>query len=575
MYLANKVPMMFRAQTNGRCQLQRIQQEVSEQDCQRWAKEWVEKADSQPPEFGNDVQVKSYEINWRVVTNGGQDDGIVRPVIGARGYPYYPGTSMKGAFRRACTQQQAERYCGYPVGNGDYAPGILRFHGGYPANNNWQTNLVDLVHPQQKRQVKDVKDNEGSRAFAQISLYQPTLKFGISSTIPLEDSEWETIWQIWEKALSAGIGCRVSAGYGQPKQKQANLSYQPRLKGQGMASQLLNGEGEFRPNMFKAALRGHALRLFGGLTTPEKADSLVDQLFGGVKGQGTVGLLGVTFQTDHLELDEFGRGPFRTPTYDVEGQLCFSLTQSLSKEKKKALQKVVKALTRFAMVFGGFGKSWRRADHRLFFQDYYEHEEGKPLIGCHWQWSGEASQLNNTRYGLRNLNKLSSFIEKVRNDLSEWMQLQGITPDPNHYAQQWREAWHPEKVQVWGRIAEDAEDSRAIEWFHQPYRRAIPEADIPEGNIKQSSLTGYIGQIGRIWHRMYPRIKLLQNKNDPNDIKIKPTSQYFELLTIFPSDKKDDEDEEDDDYKKEKHFLDFLEQEQQQKQDMFTKLWGN
>ena len=101
--ITRKVPMMFRAQVGGRCQLQRIQQNVDEQDAQRWVSEWVEKTDAKPPEFGQDVQVRSYPINWRFVTNGGQDDGIVRPVIGARGYPYYPGSSIKGAFRHHCT----------------------------------------------------------------------------------------------------------------------------------------------------------------------------------------------------------------------------------------------------------------------------------------------------------------------------------------------------------------------------------------------------------------------------------------------------------------------------------------
>lgn len=557
--LAKKVPMMFRAQIGGRCQLQRIQQNVQEQDVERWTSEWVERTDFRPPEFGEGVRVQSYPINWRFVTNGGQDDGIVRPVIGARGYPYYPGSSMKGAFHRVCTQEQAQRYCGQDLNNGDFAPGILRFHGGYPVDDSWQQRLVDIIHPQQDWQVTG---KQSSSAFAQISLYQPTLQFGISSTISLEESEWETIWKLWKKALSSGIGCRVSAGYGQPQTQTDNLPYQPQLKGQGMAAKLLNGEGEFRPNMFKAALRGHALRLFGGLTTAEQAESLVQDLFGGVKGEATVGLLAVTFQfsPENLTLETFGQGAYAVPAYDVKGKLSFSLTQTLSEEEKTALMKVIKALTRFAMVFGGFGKSWRRADHRLFYPDYYE-QGSKPLIGCHWQWEGENTLLNNTRYGVRKLDQVPEFIKKVRNDLKAWMTLRGVSPT-NNYAQSWREAWHPDKVQVWGRIADDKEDSRVIEWLHQPYRRAIPEAKIQEGSIYQSSVTGKMGNIGRIWHRMYPVVKLLKSRNDPNDIKARSTAQYFELLTFFPSSSPDD---------KENQFREFLESEQQ----MFEKLWGN
>lgn len=559
--ILNKVPMMFRAQIDGRCQLQRVRQNVDEQDAERWVSEWIEKTDSQPPEFGEDVRVQSYPINWRFVTNGGQDDGIVRPVIGARGYPYYPGSSMKGAFRRCCTSEQVQRYCGRDLGKGDFAPGILRFHGGYPTDTRWQDQLLDIIHPQQTWQVQK---NQSGSAFAQISLYQPTLKFGISSTISLEESEWETIWNIWKKALSAGIGCRVSAGYGQPQQKRSNVSYKPQLKGRGMAAKLLTGEGEFRPNMFKAALRGHALRLFGGLTTEKNAEALVQQLFGGVQNGATVGLVMVSFQVnpEQLEMSEFGQGAFAVPAYDVTGQLCFSLTQSLEEEEEKALIQVIKALTRFAMVFGGFGKSWRRADHRLFYPEYYKGGGQKPLIGCHWQWVGENTVLNNTRYGVRRLDQVPAFIDKVQQDLKGWMKLQGIEPTVGDYAISWREVWHLQTVQVWGRVAQDAEDCRAIEWLHRPYRPRVSRQYNDEGTIYKSSVTGSMGNIGRIWHRMYPLVHLEPNPDNPRQLIPKPTRRYLELLTFFPSDYPDQQEEK---------FLDFLEDEQE----MFKLLWGS
>jgi CRISPR-associated protein Cmr6 len=153
-----KVPMMFQAQIEGRCQIQRIDPEKKKngetQDCDRWADEWIAKVDQQlPPRSG--LQTREWTFTWRVLTNSGIDDGVIRPVIGARGYPYYPGSSMKGLFRRACTPEQADRYCGKPLPDKDWEPGILRFHGGYPINDNWTTQLVDIVHPQQGRQVKD------------------------------------------------------------------------------------------------------------------------------------------------------------------------------------------------------------------------------------------------------------------------------------------------------------------------------------------------------------------------------------------------------------------------------------
>ncbi len=85
----------------------------------------------------------------------------------------------------------------------------------------WTEHLLDIVHPQQNWQVKE--DVRTSGAFVQISLYKPTLQFGISSTTP--DVDWDEVWHIWEKALATGLGCRVSAGYGQPEQQTGEILY--------------------------------------------------------------------------------------------------------------------------------------------------------------------------------------------------------------------------------------------------------------------------------------------------------------------------------------------------------------
>ncbi|OLP16926.1 hypothetical protein BST81_18220 [Leptolyngbya sp. 'hensonii'] len=268
---------------------------------------------------------------------------------------------MKGVFRRACTESQAARYCGAPIGDGDYAPGLLRFHGGYPTDTRWTEHLVDLVHPQQNRQIKQ---DDRSSAFVQISLYKPEIQVGMSSTAPLPESEWEEIWAIWGRGISMGLGCRVCAGYGQPETHTGNVLYRAQLIGQGQAAKLLDGTGEFRPNMFRATIRGHALRLFGGLTDASTADRLVDQLFGSAMDKGTVGLLGMGFRDADLQLDAFGKDAYALTTYAVKGELTWLLTQHVSEAEDQALKKLIVALTRFAMLLGGFGKSWRRADQQ-------------------------------------------------------------------------------------------------------------------------------------------------------------------------------------------------------------------
>ena len=525
---AQKVPMLFRAQVNGRCQIQRLVPRAPEQDATRWTSEWVKKTYPQLREPAEFVQTRTYNLTWRFITNSGMDDGIIRPVIGAKGWPYYPGSSMKGIFRRACTKEQAERYCGKSL-NDNLQPGILRFHGGYPTDTAWTKNLVDIVHPQQNWQVKYNKKDVG--AFIQISLHKPELRFGISSRTPLEDSEWETIWGIWEKAISTGIGSRVCAGYGQPNKHTGNLLYRTRLKGQGQAAKLIDGTGEFRANIFRAAVRGHALRIFGGLTDADTADRIVNNLFGGIQGEAIIGLLGMSFRVLKDNPGSFGTGGYIQPTYDIEGELSWLLARKLpNSEQEQALKKLIAKLTQFAMVFGGFGKSWRRADHRLFYEEYYENPH-KSLIGCHWEWLGDRSLALDVQ--VRKLEHVKGFIDKVSQIAKEWMELQGITPNPNQKLP-WREVWHPDKVQVWGREAENQEDSQAIFWLHGPYQEEIRGIQ-PEGSIKRSSLTGQMGQIGRLWHRMYPVVRLVRNRQDPEG---KPyplkTPKYLEILTLFP-----------------------------------------
>lgn len=570
-----KVPMMFRAQAPGRSQLQYIDPDKTKkkekQDVHYWVDEWTDKAELIAGENARDIetetfQAKSYEISWRFITNGGQDDGILRPVIGASGIPFYPGSSMKGAFRQACEKAEdageipagtCNLYCG---NESEITPGLLRFHGAYPTND-WTERLLDLVHPQQGWQVmtrETHKKPKGESAYAQVSLYQPTLRFAISCDRPLTPDKWREIWQIWEGAIASGLGSKVSTGYGQINKTTHPIIYRATLKGKGPAAKLIDGNGEFRPNIFRGALRGHALRIFGGLTESETAKKLVEELFGDIQNKdATVGLLGFQFKAFKLEIKDFSSGKYTQPAYQVEGELTWFFNRPLDDpEKIKILKQLVAKLMQFAMIFGGFGKSWRRVDHRQFFKRYYEDDPDKGLIGCHWEWWGDNSKRRNVQ--VKDLARISHFIEKVRQIAREWIQSQNQPLQNAEWADNWREAWHPSRVQVWGRIADDAEDSVAIKWFHAAYQTKILNHEL-EKSIYQSSVTGTINVIGRIWHRMYPVILLQKNPDEPKKPKVKPTCRYLELITIFPDDSKECDD-----------FLQFL----NTNPENFEKLWG-
>ena len=212
-----QIPMMYRAQVSGRCSLQFA---GNNEDLEQWRDEWVypnSNNKNQPryqhkePTLG--IVDKSYRIKiefpYRLFSNCGQDS-ILRPALGKNGIPFIPGSSIKGLFRRACTSEQAIKYCG---DNKQLVPGILRFHRAYPIGD-WagtkqvsirrnrqiisetRYRIIDVIHPQQKRQV----EGGGSpKALASISFYQPTCIFELSSSNT--DIKWKEVEEILLKAL--------------------------------------------------------------------------------------------------------------------------------------------------------------------------------------------------------------------------------------------------------------------------------------------------------------------------------------------------------------------------------------
>lgn len=552
----DRVPLMFQAQLEGRG---KIQYAGDAGPASEWVKQWLEccppvpessdesvplwqrgrtKSPVKMPEFGRGVETKTYTISWRLVTNSGQDEDVIRPVIGAKGLPFYPGSSMKGAFWRVCPQEKREKYCGGEVvedGQKTAKPGILRFHGGFPADMSWgkKERLVDVVHSQQKRQIME---NAVTSANVQISLYQCQLKFGISSNKQLSKPEWEEIWQIWEQALGRGIGSRVSAGYGRMVEIESvdRILLSVNLSGCGLMSKLLNETPEFRPNMFKAALRGHTLRLLAGVTDANTAQLLAKKLWGGIAERrddsgAIIGQLGIDFTPEKLDFGEHrykpnARKDVVMPSYDLQsGRL--DIINLNNTYPQKELKKFVTYLVKFALLLGGFGKSWRRVDHSLFFPDYFNRND-KPAIGCHWKFNESSEDLYVTAAS-DDLKNLAKFLAEGRQRAIEWLRVNNL--EPSGYASDWREVWHPEKVEVWGRIAEDKNSSEAIHWFHGAYSEGQ--------SIKQTDLTGKLNNIGRIWHRMYPRYLKLKS----GELKQK-RQEYVELLTIFPDDSESTQD---------------------------------
>ncbi|NJK53902.1 MAG: hypothetical protein HC936_15880, partial [Leptolyngbyaceae cyanobacterium SU_3_3] len=442
----NGVPMMYQAQISGRCSLQYAGRE--NQDLDKWRDQWIypnPRQNGQPhyqrsrPTLGlsNGIYRIEVEFPHRVFSNCGQDS-IARPTIGKNGIPFLPGSSVKGLFRRACTKEQAIQYCGDASDRNNLKPGRLRFQGAYPIGN-WSDRIVDLVHPQQDRQVGQPNSRSAS-AFALISFYKPHFIFEFTSSD--SNTNWQEVEWILLQALQLGIGGKTSSSYGLG----GNLPGRPPINPAAPISVLLQGEGvssvlrdgvtpEFRPNLFKASLRGHVQRLLGGVSNQETViNQQVEDWFGKTDRPARVKLFWqerepVSFQDVKLE--------HRNPTYGVKGLLYLDVSRRKPSQVETEYQSDIAFLQQviqFAFVMGGFGKSWRRVWHRDFLPQY--HEE-RFAIGCHWQ-SPDFDQIQTQQ-------QLHQFLVDLHLACHQRMNVRNAQPA------NYREAWHPSRVAVYCR----------------------------------------------------------------------------------------------------------------------------
>jgi CRISPR-associated protein Cmr6 len=478
------------------------------------------------------------QIDWRLLSNSGTDEGIIRPVIAAGGWPMIPGSSIKGLFRRACVQHQPDklnRWCGTPPDretDSGGSQGILRFHGAWPTDVRWKKRLLDIVHGQQRWQVWDPdRDHNGNgqgwqrrvrhNANAIISLYQPELDISISTSAPdISDAEWALILDTLEKALSLGIGGRTCAGYGYVASTSNTATGSPifecALEGQGIASTTLSlEEGEFRPNMFRAAIRGMTLRLFGGLCDNNCARKQTGRLFGSIDsldGGLQRGLLDCRFTNAHVELDRWIHGANRNKktghVFAATGTLQWQLTKAeanFADDQLEALVNLLASLHGLIYCLSGFGKSWRRPDHFIFYPDYYTQIPYKPPIGCHWQLHDAAIFSSYPDWAVTSAASLGALISNARSHATAWLERQGV--DCGLRSATWREVIDPAFMNVWVRIASDVGDGHAIHWFHrEPAINATGRRN--PHDLKGSSIAGYVQrdsiEVSRIWNRMLP-----------------------------------------------------------------------
>jgi CRISPR-associated protein Cmr6 len=263
------------------------------------------------------------------------------------------------------------------------------------------------------------------------------------------------------------------------------------LKGQGVSPLLRSDEPEFRPNLFKASLKGHVLRLLAGVSGDEKAvRAKVNRLFGHTTEPGVLQLY---WESKSLEYGK--RGLEQTPIYETKGTLYLDAPESDLLFVQKAIE--------FAVTMGGFGKSWRRVWHRDFFPDYKTR-----AIGCHWECrdsSFEPTRINSP-------NHLKSFLSELRKTSMSYMGVKGNSPQ----CLSWQEAWCPERLSVYAQVVSQ---SKAIKLFHEAEFKTTPAIG---GRSPKDNRPKFISFV---WHRMLP----LEG------------NRYLEIVTLFHGGKSGDE----------------------------------
>ncbi|MEM7758480.1 MAG: RAMP superfamily CRISPR-associated protein, partial [Cyanobacteria bacterium P01_A01_bin.40] len=473
------VPMMYRSQISGRCGLQYAKERGNE-DLETWTKEWIyPRRDGQPkyqyiePELGLDGSIYRVKLkfSFRVFSDCGQDS-IKRPVIGKNGIPIIPGSSIKGLFRRLLLQNKVKSASRELIQEffKEDKEAILRFHAAYPVGD-WSSTiveqdvvipyrLIDVVHPQQERQVQ----GKGSpRAIPIVSFYHPTFIFELSCTKTLLLEQWQQIEGLLKRSLQPGLGGKTSSGYGLFIFPQNKYPISMRLKGTGVSSTLRGKKPEFRPNMFKATLKGHVTRLLAGVCCNHKeVKERIDSLFG---NETSPNLVQIYWDYKSMKLRRTFIGTEKTSAYEVKGDLYLDVRErdkiknprERERQRKKDLRLIQIAL-QFTYTMGGIGKSWRRVRHKgnADFHRGFKTNYDKRGIGCHWEGSW-TSNIDDEPLAIDSVAALGNFLNDIHRFCREYMNQR------NYGSLPWKEAWHAEGLNVYAQVVNK---SQLIDLFH-------------------------------------------------------------------------------------------------------------
>jgi CRISPR-associated protein Cmr6 len=195
----------------------------------------------------------------------------------------------------------------------------------------------------------------------------------------------------------------------------------------------------------------------------------------------------MVYSQNSLELDPFGTGGQRQPVFRTSGLLQWQLQKTIPPERAEQLKELIAVLCGLTMALAGFGRTWRRPDHRLFKPTY----KTTP-IGCHWQWLNQDELPKGLH--VQSGKDLEALLQRSRRVAKRWLGAEGGK------LASWREVMAPGRMRVWVKVADGAAEATVVHWLHEP---SLKRSDLT-GRVRNSRIDALPTRVGSIWNRLLP-----------------------------------------------------------------------
>ncbi|MEZ2339581.1 RAMP superfamily CRISPR-associated protein [Microcoleus sp.] len=287
---------------------------------------------------------------------------VLHPVFGI---PYLPASSLKGAARAWATNNENEvenisDLLGFLEGKSSKAARV-EFLDAFPTQ---PCLSVDMANSLWHWKSNPDRVHYNSDPHPLLSLEKPEFLIGIVRTNRCQNpNDLGTVKNWLKNALSAGIGSRVSAGYGRSSiiSTSSNISrHKFSLYTQGMHG-AFRGVVEFRPTAVRGMLRYWFRAVALGLYSPQECKTLEKRLFGGIEPPATEGNIRIAVELNNNQ-------PSNSNPWVYEGAIVLE-------SKYPDSLKLAQYLLKLASHLGGIGQGARRPLHW---------NNGR-LRGCHWE----------------------------------------------------------------------------------------------------------------------------------------------------------------------------------------------